>query len=100
MFDLTVHLGDLITICGFLLGGSFFIFKIQGSLNTLIAERHIENEVHASKFDSIEKELSKISECMIQLAKQEERINSLYDKVEDIIDLVRPKKKVQSRSKT
>ena len=99
MFDFTVHLGDLITICGFLFGGAFFIFRVEGRLNVLIAERRIENQAHDGKFDAIERELGKIADCMIQLAKQEERINSIAEKLEDVINRVRPKKR-QSRSKT
>lgn len=100
MFDLTVHMGDIISVIGMITVLCVFLFRMEGKLNTISIQRTMESALHTTKFDAIERQLEKLADCMIQLAKQEEKINALSDKVESIIDIVRPKKARQSRSKT
>lgn len=94
-------MGDIIAVVGFIGTMLLFMFRMEGKLNVLSAQRELESNLHTTKFESIEAQLGKLVDCTIQLAKQEEKINFLSEKLESIVDIVRPKTgKRQPRSKT
>lgn len=89
--DFNLTAGDILTAATILGGGFVFLFRMEGKLNLLVSERKLEIQSTTTKFSVIEKQLEKLTECLIQLAKQEQRIDALQSKIEDVVDMVRPK---------
>jgi len=73
-----VQLGCLIV------GGLWFLAKLDSRIKELIADRKLDSEGNKTRFDKIEEELRKLVDAMVQLARQEERLNGLDQRVGDL----------------
>lgn len=67
MFDLTINLGNLLTIGSFLVGGTAFVVAMRSMLRSLDA-----------RMISVETEIKKLTEVLIKLAGYDERFKN-YD---------------------
>lgn len=84
-FDMTVTLGAVLNMLAMLGGGVWFMITVNTKLSTLIAERKQEYMANIGRFEEIDKQLEKLIAVTIQLAKVEERINSLDVKFNDLL---------------
>lgn len=84
MLDFTVNLGNLLTIIAFLVGGTSFIQIMKGQVSYL-----------ASRLEVVEVELKKLSEILVKLGRQDERLTAMDKRVmaieNDLRDLRRGK---------
>ena len=69
-FDLTVNLGNLLTILSFLVIGISIAASIRSQVTTM-----------AIRLLSLETEIKKLSEVLIALGRQDERLNALDDRL-------------------
>ena len=70
IFDLTVNLGNLLTILSFLVIGISIAASIRSQVTTM-----------AIRLLSLETEIKKLSEVLIALGRQDERLNALDDRL-------------------
>lgn len=83
-FDLTVNLGNILTILSFVVIGVSIASSLKSQVSTM-----------STRMLSLETEIKKLSEVLIALGRQDERINAIDDRVlaleKDIRDLRRGK---------
>jgi len=94
-FDFTINIGTLIQLFSILGGGAFVIMRIQTQLALLVQEKRIEHTTNVSRFDtidgrfnSLDKELETLTRVVIDLAKQDERINAMEQRLQDLVNKV------------
>jgi K+/H+ antiporter YhaU regulatory subunit KhtT len=73
MFDLTVNLGNLLTIISFLVGGVTFVYAIRSDVKTIQARLML-----------VEEELDQLTGVLVSLARQDERLNYLNKELQDL----------------
>lgn len=74
MFDfLNINLGNILTIVSFLIGGIAFAYTIKGDVKGI----GITVDSYGRRLEGIELEMRKISDVLVTLARQDERMNSL-----------------------
>ena len=70
--DWTLNLGHLLTIGGFLFGGLMFMLTIRNDVNSI---KTSEGTV-VQRLEIVERDLAKITDVLVSLARQDERLNS------------------------
>lgn len=78
--DLSVNLGNILTIISFLVGGAFFIAMIKSSIG-IIDMRLIALE---KSNDNQNVEIKKLADILVTLGKYEERFLRLEGQLDDI----------------
>lgn len=74
IFEGTITLGNVLTIASILTGGLVFLFTLRADLNALHGRvARVETGLEAG--------LSKMTDELIQVAKQEERLNAHADRI-------------------
>ena len=85
----SLDFGGIVQLVGILLGGIVFLIRVEGKLNILIHEKHMEQEATVRKFTEIDAQLSRLAEAIIQIAKQEVRLDGLDTRQQEIIEKLR-----------
>lgn len=70
-FDWTITLGNLLTVAGFLGGGIFFMIAIRRDVDIL-----------STRLAPLEKAVLKLTDILVQLGRQSERLNALERDIE------------------
>lgn len=70
MFDLTVNLGNLLTIGAFLAGGLGFVYTVRGRVDAL-----------SSRLFVLESEIRRMVDVLVQQGRHEERMNAMDARV-------------------
>jgi hypothetical protein len=78
--DLTVNLGNLITIAGFIIGGWIFVWAMRSRLDILT----IEIQVLKDNSSEQSKQLIEFAKALVNLARQEERVSALDRRVDEL----------------
>lgn len=89
MIDYTVTMGNIFTLIGFVVSGIIFLIRVEGKLNILIHEKHMEQSATVHKFSEIDAQLVKLAEAIIAIAKQEVRLDGFELRLVDIADKIR-----------
>ena len=79
-FNSTIDIGDMLKFAGMLLAALWFIFKMSGRLDMVTGEIKALKDIVARQND----QLVAFTKALIDLARQEERINALDMRVEDL----------------
>jgi hypothetical protein len=66
MFDLTVNLGNVLTIIAFLTGGLGFVYTVRGKVEAI-----------AFRLLSFENEIRRLTDILVVQGRQEERMNAM-----------------------
>ncbi len=53
MIDYTITVGNIFSLAGIIVGGIVFLIRVEGKLNILIHEKHMEQEATVRKFGEI-----------------------------------------------
>ena len=77
MFDMTVTLGNLLTIVAMAIAGLGFVWTMKGEL------RAFEGELHAisGRLAGVEGVMSKVTDALVQLAAQGARLDAHADRI-------------------
>lgn len=70
VIDWTINVGNLLTICGFMLGGMMFVLAIRSDVNSI----KMAGNISAERLKNVELELKQMSQAMLDLARQDERL--------------------------
>ena len=73
IFDTTISIGNIITILAFLFGGAMLIGRTKANVNIL-----------SERLQSVEKEIHKLTEVLVTLGRQDERLTAIDKRVEDL----------------
>lgn len=76
MFDLTISLGNLLTICAFLIGGVAFAYSIKG--DTKVAE--LKYTMIAASMDDFKLEIKELTRVVTEQALQSKRMDYLEER--------------------
>jgi hypothetical protein len=78
--DFTITLGNVLTILGFIIGGWIFVSAMRSRLDVQTVE------IQVLKDAAIEqgKQLASFAKALVELARQDERLNSLDRRVEEL----------------
>lgn len=71
--EMTISLGNLLTILAFLIGGIGFVYTIRSDVRA-----------QGERLDAVEHELQKLSDILIALGRQDERLNSMDRRIDDM----------------
>jgi aspartyl aminopeptidase len=74
-FDLTINWGHVLTGIGLALGAVGIVYAIKGDVRLLKAE-----------LDGMRQQISKITDVLIHLGRQEERLNSHAQRIQKLED--------------
>ena len=80
LLDFTVNLGHVLTIASFLIGGVAFVYAIRGDVGSIKARMEV-----------VESEIRKISDILITVARQDERMNAFDRQITELKDLLKGK---------
>jgi hypothetical protein len=79
-FNPTIDIGDVVKFVSLLLGAFWFVSKMSGRLDMVTAEiKALENIVKGQTT-----ELAEFSKALLQLARQDERLNAMDRRLEDL----------------
>ena len=81
-FDLTVKLGDLLVLAGFIFGGITFMFSIRQDVTSL---KETENQ-NAKKIQELKTSVDALSEATVTLARQDERMKAFDHRLNKLED--------------
>lgn len=70
MFDLTITLGNVLTMATMAVAGFCFVWTMKGDL-----------QVFGSRLDKLEKVMDKVTDALVQLARQEVRLDSHAERI-------------------
>ena len=79
-FNSTIDIGDLIKFAGLVLSALWFISKMSGRLDMVTAEIQALKDVVAGQ----SAQLAKFAEALIQIARQDERLDALDRRLDDL----------------
>lgn len=79
-FDTTINIGNILTLLGFVGGGFYFINQMKVELALLTKDIVLQN----TKIDNQAAEISKLGQILTDQAVQNERMNNLDNKIEDL----------------
>ena len=82
----TLDVGTLLQLATILVGGIVALVRVESKLNILTHERVIERESTLRKFSEIDDHLKKLNEVLVQLAKQEVRLDGVDKRINDLIE--------------
>ncbi len=71
--EMTISLGNLLTILAFLIGGVGFVYTIRSDVRA-----------QGDRLDAVEHELQKLSDILIALGRQDERLNAMDRRIDDM----------------
>lgn len=79
-FDWTVSIGHILTFLGFIFGGFGFVYAMRYEV------RRVADGVEAMKgrMQSVENELKKMSDVLVELGRQDERLNAMDRRLDDL----------------
>lgn len=80
MFDLTINLGSLISTASFIGSGAYFIWSMRTRLEVMDTRQATVVE----KISKIETELQKLTEVIIEQAKQTQRLDSFEARLQEV----------------
>jgi hypothetical protein len=73
MFDFTVNLGNLLTIISFLVGGVAFVYTIKFEVRSI-----------QSRLADVEVDLRKLTDVLVNIARQDERMNYMSKEIQEL----------------
>lgn len=71
--EMTISIGNLLTILAFLVGGIGFVYTIRSDVGA-----------QGQRLDAVESELRKLGEILIALGRQDERLTAMDRRIEDL----------------
>ena len=71
--EMTISIGNLLTILAFLVGGIGFVYTIRSDVRA-----------QGLRLDAVESGLRKLSEILIALGRQDERLNAIDRRIDDL----------------
>jgi len=74
--DWSLNLGHLLTIFGFVIGGLTFAMTIRGDVTSLKVTEENNKAALATRLEVVERDMRRITEVLVELAAQDERLNS------------------------
>ena len=77
-FNPTIDLSSLITFFGFVIGGLGVVFTLRSEVRSL-----------SGRMIMMEKELAKMAEILVAIGRQDERLNGLEARLEDLRQIKR-----------
>jgi hypothetical protein len=77
MIDLSISLGNLLTIASFVVGGVVFVVTMRADNKALERVVEVRLTVVDKQIDAITAEIKKLAEVLIVVAKQDARIGSM-----------------------
>ena len=81
--DWTVNIGNMLTVIGFLFGGLLFVFAIRSDVNSIKAAE----AVSIARLKNVEIELSKMTQAIVEIARQDERMKSFERRMKVIEEI-------------
>lgn len=75
---------NFITVLVYILGGVRFLNALSTRLNILSVERDAEHKANLEKFNSIAEQLRKLTDVIVQLARQEERLEAIDQRMGEL----------------
>jgi len=72
LIDWTINFGHILTIVGFVSGGLVFVLTVRSDVNSIKAT---EGGVQ-KRLDAVESDLRKITDVLVAIARQDERLNA------------------------
>jgi len=94
-FDPTFNIGTMIEIVTIVAGGVYFIQSMNHKISTLIEERQREQNNNIIKFDNIDEQLKQLTEALVKLARQDERINALNQRFQTLLEKIEIRPKIE-----
>jgi len=88
MIDYTITIGNLMSLVAIVMGGITFLIRVESRLNILIHERIMEKESTGKKFEDIDTHLTKLGDALIQLAKQEVRMDGIEKRISELLQKI------------
>lgn len=76
MFDLSINLGNVLTIASFLVGGTAFAYTIRADSRV----QAYKLEVIDAQMEDFKKEMTKLTEVVIQQAQQSTRLDNVEER--------------------
>ena len=71
--EMTISVGNLLTILAFLVGGIGFVYTIRSDVGA-----------QGRRLGAVESELRKLSEILVALGRQDERLNAIDRRIDDL----------------
>lgn len=84
VFDGTINLGSIISTLLFIGTGLYFVWGMQTKLLILIQESNTRHLTNTQKFEEIKDQLKLLADTTLQLAKQEMRMNTIDDRLQEL----------------
>lgn len=84
----TLDVGTIVQIVTILIGGIIALVRVESKLNILTHERIIERESTLRKFGEIDEHLKKLGEVLIQLARQEVRMDAVDKRIAELVSRI------------
>ena len=87
VMDISTLFNAILAVAQFIaiiLGGWYFIGEMDKKVAILISQREAEHEINTKKFDAIEEQLKELNKTTMQIALQENRLNSVDDRVKEL----------------
>lgn len=81
-FDPTITLGTVLTLAGFILGGMAFVYAIRSD----VAQLGTRESQFRERLDALETEFKKMTDVLVQIARQDERMRAHESRLEDFAD--------------
>lgn len=95
VFDFTINIGTVIQLFAILGAGTMVIMRIQTQLALLVQEKRLEHVTNVQRFDNIDgrfntldKELELLTKVVVDLAKQDERIKAIENRISDLMSKI------------
>ena len=76
-FDPTVNIGQLVTLGSLVIGSIVFIWIMKGDIRVLVQRWKLLDD----RMERLESEIRKLSDILIALARQEERVTNLSQRM-------------------
>ena len=82
----TLDVGTILQLVTIMIGGIVALVRVESKLNILTHERIMERESTLRKFSEIDEHLKKLNEVLVELAKQEARMDASDRRINEIVD--------------
>lgn len=77
IIDWSINLGNMLTICSFLVGGLYFVWAIKADTRVLA----VRLDGVDKQFINVQDELKKMGEVLIAVARQDARLNAMDERL-------------------
>jgi division protein CdvB (Snf7/Vps24/ESCRT-III family) len=99
-FDGNITVGALLNVAAMLLGGLYFLWRMESKLGLLIQETSMRHGYYVEKFEVIDKKIKELVDATVKLAEQEIRLNNMDERMQQIANRINETTTTQFKKKT